>query len=125
MNKSDIVNTLIGSAESIGLVHTIYATFGKRVKVRLPFDRKTLEMSVDDISFSARSSNCLKRTGMMRIRDVVEAIEEQRLLAVRNLGTTSYNEIQTKLLVLAYSRFSALEKKEFFSDLLERNGYKK
>ena len=123
MNKADVVNTLIQSVESNGLIHTIYSIFGKSIKVRIPFGSKTLDSSVDEIDFSVRASNCLKRTGMMQIRDVVEAIEDERLLRVRNLGKTSYSEIQTKLLVLAYSKLSAIEKKQFFYDLLDRNGY--
>ena len=124
MNKADVVNTLIQSAESNGLIHTIYSIFGKSVRVSIPFGEKTLDSSVDEIDFSVRSSNCLKRTGMMQIRDVVEAIEDERLLRVRNLGKTSYSEIQTKLLALGYSKLSAVEKKQFFFDLLDRNGIK-
>ena len=123
MNKADVVNTLIQSTESIGLIHTIYSIFGKSVKVRIPFGEKTLDSSVDEIDFSVRSSNCLKRTGIMQVRDIVEAIEDERLLKVRNLGKTSYSEIQTKLLALGYSKLSAIEKKQFFFDLLDRNGY--
>ena len=123
MNKTDVVNTLIQSAESNGLIHTIYSIFGKSVKVSIPFGEKTLDSSVDEIDFSVRSSNCLKRTGMMQVRDIVEAIEDERLLKVRNLGKTSYSEIQTKLLALGYSKLSAIEKKQFFFDLLDRNGY--
>ena len=123
MNKADVVNTLIQSTESIGLIHTIYSIFGKSVKVRIPFGEKTLDSSVDEIDFSVRSSNCLKRTGMMQVRDIVEAIEDERLLKVLNLGKTSYSEIQTKLLALGYSKLSAIEKKQFFFDLLDRNGY--
>lgn len=123
MNKADVVNTLIQSSESNGLIRTIYSIFGKSVKVSIPFGEKTLDSSVDEIDFSVRSSNCLKRTGMMQIRDVVEAIEDERLLRVRNLGKTSYGEIQTKLLVLGYSKLSSIEKKQFFFDLLDRNGY--
>ena len=123
MNKADVVNTLIQSTESIGLIHTIYSIFGKSVKVRIPFGEKTLDSSVDEIDFSVRSSNCLKRTGIMQVRDIVEAIEDERLLKVRNLGKTSYSEIQTKLLALGYSKLSAIEKKQFFYDLLDLNGY--
>ena len=123
MNKADVVNTLFQSTESIGLIHTIYSIFGKSVKVRIPFGEKTLDSSVDEIDFSVRSSNCLKRTGMMQVRDIVEAIEDERLLKVRNLGKTSYSEIQTKLLALGYSKLSAIEKKQFFYDLLDLNGY--
>ena len=123
MNKADIVNTLIQASESHGLIPTIYAIFGKSVKVRIPFGEKTLDSSVDEIDFSVRSSNCLKRTGMMQIRNIVDAIEDERLLQVRNLGKTSYSEIQTKLLVLGYSKLSGIEKKQFFFYLLDSNGY--
>lgn len=124
MNKAEVVNALIQSSETIGLIHTIYSVFGKSVKVSIPFGQKTLDSSVDEIDFSVRSSNCLKRTGMMQIGDVVDAIADDRLLKVRNLGKTSYSEIQTKLLVLAYSKLSNNEKKQFFYDLIERNGLK-
>ena len=60
MNKNDIVNTLIESAEENGLVGTIYPFFYKPIKVRLPFSKKTLDISVDELDFSVRSSNCLK-----------------------------------------------------------------
>lgn len=119
--KIEIVNTLIKSAESNGLIPVIYSAFGKSVKVRIPLSTSTLNQSVDDFDFSVRSSNCLKRSSIMQIRDIVSAIEEDRLLKVRNLGKTSYREIQTKLLALAYSKLSETEKKQFFLDLMESN----
>jgi DNA-directed RNA polymerase alpha subunit len=121
MDKTEIVNTLIQSAECNGLIPTIEAVFGKTVTVSVAFGHRTLDSDVEEIDFSVRASNCLKRAGMSKILDIVEAIEEDRLLRVRNLGKTSYNEIQTKLLVLAYGRFSAQEKQQFFADMLERN----
>jgi hypothetical protein len=42
MNKADVVNTLIQSAESNGLIRTIYSIFGKSVKVSIPFGEKHL-----------------------------------------------------------------------------------
>lgn len=119
--KTEIVNTLIKSAETNGLIPVIYSAFGKSVKVRIPLSTSTLNQSVDDLDFSVRSSNCLKRSSIMQIRDIVSAIEEDRLLKVRNLGKTSYKEIQTKLLVLAYSKLSETEKKQFFIDLIDKN----
>lgn len=119
--KTEIVNTLIKSAEANGLIPVIYSAFGKSVKVRIPLSTSTLNQSVDDLDFSVRASNCLKRSGMLQIRDIVSAIEEDRLLKVRNLGKTSYKEIQTKLLVLAYSKLSETEKKQFFIDLIDKN----
>ena len=123
MKREQIVHELITSADRNGLIPTLYAVFGRNIKLSIPLGPSTLDADVDDIDFSVRACNCLKRSGMMRMRDVVEAIEDHRLLSVRNLGKTSYNEIQTKLLALAYSKLTHTEKKQFFSDLLIRNGY--
>ena len=124
MIKETVVNELVASAEQNGLIATLYSVFGKSVKVSIPFSRKTLDSSVDDIDFSVRSSNALKRTGLMQVGEVVDAIEDERLPKVRNLGKKSYVEIQTKLLALGYSKLTDVEKKRFFYDVLERNGIK-
>ena len=124
MIKETVVNELVASAEQNGLIATLYSVFGKSVKVSIPFSRKTLDSSVDDIDFSVRSSNALKRTGFMQVGEVVDAIEDERLPKVRNLGKKSYVEIQTKLLALGYSKLTDVEKKRFFYDVLERNGVK-
>lgn len=123
MKRENVVNELIASADRNGLIPTLYTTFGNSVKVSIPFSKKTLESRVDDIDFSVRSSNALKRTGLMQIGEVVEAIEDERLPKVRNLGKKSYVEIQTKLLALGYSKLTEAEKKRFFYDVLDRNGY--
>lgn len=123
MKRENVVNELIASADRNGLIPTLYTTFGNSVKVCIPFSKKTLESRVDDIDFSVRSSNALKRTGLMQIGEVVEAIEDERLPKVRNLGKKSYVEIQTKLLALGYSKLTEAEKKRFFYDVLDRNGY--
>ena len=124
MIKETVVNELVASAEQNGLIATLYSIFGKSVKVSIPFSRKTLDSSVDEIDFSVRSSNALKRTGLMQVGEVVDAIEDERLPKVRNLGKKSYVEIQTKLLALGYSKLTDVEKKRFFYDVLERNGVK-
>lgn len=124
MIKETVVNELVASAEQNGLIATLYSVFGKSVKVSIPFSRKTLDSSVDDIDFSVRSSNALKRTGLMQVGEVVDAIEDERLPKVRNLGKKSYVEIQTKLLALGYSKLTDVEKKRFFYDVLERNEVK-
>ena len=124
MIKETVVNELVASAEQNGLIATLYSVFGKSVKVSIPFSRKTLDSSVDDIDFSVRSSNALKRTGLMQVGEVVDAIEDERLPKVRNLGKKSYVEIQTKLLALGYSKLTDVEKIRFFYDVLERNGVK-
>ncbi len=124
MNKTEVANKLVQSADTYGLVHTIAATFGTTmVKVRIPWSKRALDTFIDDMEFSVRASNCLKRTGLMHIRDVVNAIENESLQRIRNLGRTSLSEIKTKLLDFGYSELTNYEKVQFFTDMLELNGY--
>ena len=123
MNKVEVANTLVQSSATNGLIHTITSAFGPSVKVRLPLGSRTLDACIEELDFSVRASNCLKRTGLMKIRDVVDAIENESLPKIRNLGKTSLSEIKTKLLDFGYSHLTANEKKAFFLDMLEMNGY--
>ena len=78
-------------------------------------------MGIDDIDFSVRSSNALKRSGLMTVGDVIDAIADDKLLHIRNLGRKSYNEIKTRILKFGYDQLSEKEKIAFFLDLVEKN----
>ena len=53
-----------------------------------------------------RASNALKRSGLMTIGSVIDAIMNDELLRIRNLGRKSYNEIKTKILLYGYERLN-------------------
>ncbi|MFC1767366.1 DNA-directed RNA polymerase subunit alpha [Candidatus Margulisiibacteriota bacterium] len=55
-----------------------------------------LEMSVEDLELSARSSNCLKKAGIKIIRDVME-YSELDLMRIKNFGAKSAREVKEKL----------------------------
>jgi DNA-directed RNA polymerase subunit alpha len=55
-----------------------------------------LKRSVDDLELSVRSRRCLETLGIQTIGDLVERTPEE-LLAARNFGHTSLEEIQKKL----------------------------
>lgn len=60
---------------------------------------KLLEMSIEDLELSPRSSNCLKRANINTIEDLTKKTKEE-LGRVRNMGQKSLDEIITKLGVL-------------------------
>jgi len=53
-------------------------------------------MAIEDLSLSMRAYNCLRRSGLMTIGQVLEKSEEE-LLALRNFGRKSYDELRDKL----------------------------
>ncbi|MBQ7579617.1 MAG: DNA-directed RNA polymerase subunit alpha [Clostridia bacterium] len=58
--------------------------------------QKLMEMSVEEMDLSARSSHCLRRAGIDTVKDLVNRTEED-MLKVKNLGRKSLDEIIAKL----------------------------
>jgi len=56
---------------------------------------------IEQLSLSVRAYNCLKRSGLMTVGQVLEKSEED-LLALRNFGRKSYDELRAKLVQMDY-----------------------
>jgi len=59
-------------------------------------EESVLEMSVEDLELSARSSNCLKKAGIKVIGDLIKRSEVE-LMNIKNFGAKSAREIAEKL----------------------------
>ena len=57
---------------------------------------KVLEMTIEDLELSVRSSNCLKRAGISTVEDITNMTESE-MMKVRNLGKKSLDEVTFKL----------------------------
>ena len=104
MKKDEVVIELYKSANENGLIPTLYGTFGKSVKVSVPFSKKACDTEVDNIEFSVRAMNALKRAGLFTIGDIIDCITREELSRIRNLGKKTVNEIQTRILSYGYER---------------------
>ncbi|PZC43576.1 MAG: DNA-directed RNA polymerase subunit alpha [Chloroflexi bacterium] len=57
--------------------------------------------SIEDLSLSVRAYNCLKRSGLMTVGQVLEKSDEQ-LLGLRNFGEKSFFEVMDRLRELGF-----------------------
>ncbi len=57
---------------------------------------KLLEMTIDELDLSVRSSNCLHRAGINTVQELIMRSEED-MMKVRNLGRKSLEEVINKL----------------------------
>ena len=124
MKKDEVVIELYKSANENGLIPTLYGTFGKSVKVSVPFSKKACDTEVDNIEFSVRAMNALKRAGLFTIGDIIDCITREELSRIRNLGKKTVNEIQTRILSYGYERLTENEKKRFFYEVVDNNSRK-
>ena len=58
--------------------------------------RKFLDITIEELDFSVRSYNCLKRAGINTVDELIGKTEEE-MMKVRNLGKKSLEEVQNKL----------------------------
>ncbi len=63
---------------------------------------KVLEMTIEELDFSVRSFNCLKRAGINTVEDLIKFTEED-MIKVRNLGKKSLEEVISKIASLGLS----------------------
>ncbi len=61
-----------------------------------------LSMTIEELDFSVRSFNCLKRAGINTVEDLISKTEEE-MMKVRNLGRKSLEEVIGKLESLGLS----------------------
>ncbi len=57
---------------------------------------KTLETPIEEIEFSVRAYNCLKRAGINTVQDLISK-KEQEVTKIRNLGKKSLKEVIDKV----------------------------
>lgn len=91
--------------EHINLFTEMSDTF-KEVEVMVSKDdaenAKILNMPIEELDFSVRSYNCLKRAGLNNVEDLVSK-SRQDMMKVKNLGTKSVEEVIQKLETLGLS----------------------
>lgn len=63
---------------------------------------KTLETPIEEVEFSVRAYNCLKRAGIHTIQDLVDK-KESEVTKIRNLGKKSLKEVLDKVAELGLS----------------------
>ena len=57
---------------------------------------KAFETSIEDLDFSVRAYNCLKRAGVHTLHDLVNKSEND-MMKIRNLGKKSLKEVLDKI----------------------------
>jgi DNA-directed RNA polymerase subunit alpha len=78
---ADVLPAEVGGAEARGLPSRIY------------------DVPIEDLELSVRAYNCLKRAGITKVGEVLERLEkgEDEILAIRNFGRKSLNELVQRL----------------------------
>jgi len=66
---------------------------------QLPIPPEQYELPIEQLNFSVRTANCLRRAGITKVGELLER-DEKELLAIRNFGQKALYEIREQLRAL-------------------------
>ncbi|MBD5164782.1 DNA-directed RNA polymerase subunit alpha [Helicobacter sp.] len=104
------VDPLTAFKNALGVMHKQMAIFNTELNIEVPEmmngdeerpEIKTLLQTIDSLNFSARCFNCLDRSGIKYLGELV-LLSEDQIKNIKNLGKKSLDEITTKLDELGY-----------------------
>lgn len=98
-NAADILIDQLAAFSRLGRPQPTVVGRGLGSGSALPPDR--YNTPIEELNLSVRAYNCLKRSGLMTVGAVLEKSEEE-LLALRNFGRKSYDELREKLVSMGF-----------------------
>ena len=91
------------SAQYLAQHSSLISNFNRQAPASVTLDAATVsippqlfEMSVEDLNLSMRTYNCLKRSGITKVGQVLR-MDRKELLSLRNFGEKSFDELQQSL----------------------------
>ena len=120
-SKEDVVNELYNSIKEYGLIMSIHKIWGNRAKMNLGFTKNVCDVPIEEISFSVRGYNVLKRSNINTLGEVIDVLNDKKIMSLKNLGERTAREIKTKIINYGFNALSEQDKKAFLSEVVELN----
>lgn len=87
---------LIEHLEIVANLNNIADVTGLMIERKEDPKQKALETAIEDLDFSVRAYNCLKRAGIHTLQDLVSKSDSD-IMKIRNLGKKSLKEVLDKV----------------------------
>lgn len=124
MDKLELLSLLLKTEKYCGITATLYLFYGTNIRMKIAYSRKTCDTSIDDMQLSVRAWNALKRAGVNTIGELIDVIQEDGLMKIRNLGKKSMTEIKTRILETGFRDLTETEKIRYFEYVIDNNTLK-
>ena len=89
--------------------------------VAIPFDDEDLDISVEELGMSNKTTYALMRGRLFTLADMVKYCEEKKLTTVRLLGVSSGLEAFETMVDYLWGKMDKQKRAEFLIDVVERN----
>lgn len=112
-----IVDKMLEGATISQALKSVYTTRN----VCIPYDEEILNVSVQSLKMSCRTTNALLRTRLNTLKDVVDYCKKYKITDITNLGKNSGVELFETILNYCWKHMTNKERVEFLIDTVERN----
>ncbi len=121
MQEYKIIEEIYDAIDEFGLMAVLGRLFGAGTKIKVCFADTACKTEIEQLDLSVRSYNCLKRAGLHTVEKVIDAMADDSLCKIRNLGQNSRAEIRVKIYEFGYKSLGKTGRKLFIKDLLDIN----
>ena len=119
--EKQVAKELFDAVQQYGLIRVIRRVLGVKAKLRIGFTKDVLRAPIEELTLSVRGFNVLKRNNLHTIGDVIDAIQHNELITLRNLGAKTIRDIKTKIVIFGYDALSDEDKKAFLLETVKLN----
>lgn len=120
VNVTDRAVDLCEQSDKIGIFETL-RKLGIH-EATIPYSTRLVELSIDEMSLTVRSSNGLKRANIHSFGQLKDRLEiENGLINIRNIGQKSLKEIKQAFFEECYTRLLPYEKAKYWQDIIDNN----
>ena len=115
---SDRALDLCDQAEKVGVLQLLRSLGLDEVQV--PYSERFAKLSIDEMNLTVRSSNGLKRAGILTFGRLFKQLQiENGLFNLRNIGQKSVKEIKQVFFGECYSRLFPYEIAQYWQNVLD------
>lgn len=117
----DIMDMIVDKmAAGKTLAHALKDVYKKR-NVVIPFDDDALNVSVEKLGMSKKTTYALMRGGLFTLTDMVKYCEKQKITTIKLLGVSAGIEAFETTVNYLWGKMNNKEKVSFLIDIVERN----
>lgn len=121
MTMEELAALLAEDTEQHSLAEVLHVNYSTNIRMNIGFPERLRSREIDVLALGARGYNALRHAGIATVDELIDTINDGRLLRLRNLGVKSVREIQTKLVQYGYDHLSPEKRRAFWLDVIRSN----
>lgn len=123
MSRPKTAEEMVELAQSIGFIEVLHIFYKRGMTISIPLREDKANREIESLNLSIRPYNCLVRSKIEKMGQLVDVISSKEIAAIKNLNKKSIREILLKTMEFAYLYLDSEGRLKFMQSVLDT--YKK